>query len=72
MGLLVGVQLLEVYIGPFGVLLFQVPIFGVLVPEDEVEFVILSAFIRAKHDGVWRAVVELLLKEMVPRIRRDV
>ena len=61
MSLLVGVELLEVDVGPLGVLLL--PVFGqrILVAEDEVQLVVLAALVWSEHDGVRRAILELLL-----------
>lgn len=33
----------------------------VFMPEDEVQFIVLSTFVRAKHDRVWSFVMELIL-----------
>lgn len=68
MSLLVRVELLEVDVGPLGVLLL--PVFGqrILVAEDEVQLVVLAALVWSKHDGVGCAILELLL-EIVSRTR---
>ena len=79
MSLLVHVDLLEVHVGPLGVLLLQVFVQGVHVAEDEVQLVVLAALVRPEHDGVGRAVVELLLwcqhqkkKRVMVSLRRSV
>lgn len=69
MGLLVRVELLQVHISPLGVLLLQVFVQGVLVAEDEVQLVVLAAFVRSEHDGVRCAVMELILKRRNGTIR---
>ena len=61
MSLLVHVDLLEVHVGPLGVLLLQVFVQGVHVAEDEVQLVVLATLVWPEHDGVGCAVVELLL-----------
>ena len=62
MSLLVCVELLEVYTRPLGVLLLHVFVKGVVVPEYEVQLVVLPAFVWPKHDGIWCVVLEFLLK----------
>lgn len=59
--LLVSVELLEVDIGPLGVLLLQVFVERILMAEDEVQLVVLTTLVWSKHDGVGCAILELLL-----------
>lgn len=40
-------------------LLLKGAILGVLMPEDEVQLVVISALVGTEHDGVGRLVVEL-------------
>lgn len=61
MSLLVSVELFEVDIGPLCMLLLHVFVKRILVAEDEVQLVVLTTFVRSKHDGVGCAIVELLL-----------
>lgn len=61
MSLLVCVELLQVHIGPLGMLLLHIFVEGVLVPEYEVQFVVLTTFVWSEHDGVWCTILELLL-----------
>lgn len=60
--LLVSVKLLEVDIGPLGMLLVQVFVQRILVAEDQVQLVVLATLVWSKHDGVGCAVLELLLQ----------
>lgn len=65
--LLVGEVGPEVGVGFLGVLLFILSSFWVLVPEDEVQFVILATLVGSEHDGVWSLVLKLLLRRMEGR-----
>lgn len=60
--LLVSVELLEVDVGPLGVLLLSVFVQRILVAKDEVQLVVLATFVGSKHDGVWCTVMEILLQ----------
>lgn len=60
--LLVSVELLEVDVGPLGVLLLRVFVQRILVAEDEVQLVVLATLVWSKHDAVGCTVVELLLQ----------
>lgn len=61
MSLLVCVELLEVDIRPFSVLLLKVFVERILVAEDEVQLVVLTTLVWSKHDGVRCTVLKLLL-----------
>lgn len=65
--LLVRVELLEVHVGPLGVLLLRVFVQRIHMAEDEVQLVVLATLVRSKHDGVGCAVVELLLQGRTTR-----
>lgn len=62
MSLLVRVGFPEVCVNALGVFLLKILVQRVLVPEDEVQFEVLSTLIRSKHDAVRRPVVKLLLQ----------
>ena len=72
MSLLVGVELLEVHVGPLGMFLFRVFVQRIQVAEDEVQLVVLATLVRSKHDGVGCAVVELLLQGRTTLSKSDV
>ena len=60
-GLLVGVVGTQVRVGLLGVLLLILAGLGVLVSEDEMEFVVLATLVRPKHDGVGSPIHKLIL-----------
>ena len=59
--LLVRVHLSEVSVCSLGMFLFKISVQRVLVPEDAVQFVVLSTLIWSKHNTVWCAIMKLLL-----------
>lgn len=61
MGLLISEVSLQVCIRTLCMLLLVFASLGVFVPEDEVQFIVLSTFVRAKHDCIWSFVMELIL-----------
>lgn len=61
--LLVSVVSPQVSIGFLGMFLFVLSSFRVFVSEDEVQFVILSTFVRSKHDGVRSFIYKLVLSK---------
>lgn len=62
---------LQVCIWPLSVLLFIYTRFGVFVAEDEVQFIVFSAFIRTKHNRVRGLVMELILQKQKRIILSD-
>lgn len=61
MCLLISEVGLQVCIWTLRVLLLVFASLWVFVPEDEVQFIVLSTFVRAKHDRVWSLVMEMIL-----------
>lgn len=59
--LFIRVELLQINIRSFGMFFFYISIKGICMSENEMQFVVLSTFIRPKHDAVWCPVVKLLL-----------
>ncbi len=59
--LFISVDLLQINVWSFGMFFFHISIKRVFMSEDEVQFVVLSAFVRPKHDAVWCPVLKLLL-----------
>lgn len=70
MSLLVSVELLEVHVGPLGVLLLRVFVQRVEVAEDEVQLVVLTTLVGSKHEAVGGMVLELLLRCRIKRVNR--
>lgn len=58
---LVRVHFSEVCVRPFGMFLLIIFIERVFMSEDEVQFVVFPTLIWPEHDGVWCAVMKLLL-----------
>lgn len=58
----VCIELLEIHIRPLGMFLFPVFVQRVLVAEDEVQLVVLTTLVWAKHDSVRCTVLKLLLR----------